>query len=853
MPNEKYEQVSKMLEDGIKSVFTSERYINYLKFAEKFHRYSSRNIMLIMLQNPQATAVAGFNDWKNKHHRYVKKGEKGLNILAPAPYKVNVEVPVYDENHNQIVVAGKPLTEQKTVQKIAFKVVSVFDVSQTDGEPLPQLAPKLTAAVESYPDLFSAISNISDFSINFIDIPGSVNGYCDFKNKEIKIDNGMSEAQNIKTLIHEVARSRLHEPNTDITYSAAEKEVQAESIAFIVANHFGIDTSEFSFDYIASWSSGKELTELSASLDIIQKEASAMIQGIEEQYQQLIKDRNVEINNAEKGVDRDADGIEDSRDSSYTAPPVDLALQIAELEAKIAEAEKYNNDYEIAIAYTEDTHQADAMREELAIYENEVLDMKTTLNELKNAEKGVDRDADGIEDSRDSSYTAPPVDLALQIAELEAKIAEAEKYNNDYEIAIAYTEDTHQADAMREELAIYENEVLDMKTTLNELKNAEKDVNRDMDVINNSNTQRPENKTIQQKRYSKEENKRIIFDIKSSIPIQDYAQRIGFTVQKAGSYYTLKEHDSVRIDPRKNRFVQNSTGVKGSIIDFVMHFENLDTAAAIDKLAKYIGADIRHAPIPVQQQSKSADIEKKTLVLPEKAKSMRNVFAYLINTRKIDSQIVSQWVKNRNLYQDTHNNCVFVTYNEDGKPEFASQRGTNTKHKFRADVVGSNYDTCHFINNHAKSLVISEAVIDIMSVQTILKANGRDINNYNYLSLNGTSKTHAVLNALQKSNTDTVVLATDNDNAGKEARNALRTMISDFDKNIKVVDYVPQNQKDWNAELVANVQNEEQKLQNQNLKPSLSEKISDCQRKADNLNQSIEKKQQHNKDLGVEL
>lgn len=140
-----------------------------------------------------------------------------------------------------------------------------------------------------------------------------------------------------------------------------------------------------------------------------------------------------------------------------------------------------------------------------------------------------------------------------------------------------------------------------------------------------------------------------------------------------------------------------------------------------------------------------------------------------------------------------------------------------------------------------------------MSVQTILKANGRDINNYNYLSLNGTSKTHAVLNALQKSNTDTVVLATDNDNAGKEARNALRTMISDFDKNIKVVDYVPQNQKDWNAELVANVQNEEQKLQHQNLKPSLSEKISDCQRKADNLNQSIEKKQQHNKDLGVEL
>lgn len=674
------------LEQGVKDVFNSERYLNYLTFLSKFHNYSWRNTILIFMQNPEATLVAGFNDWKNKHKRYVKKGEKAIRIIAPYYKKIQMEVDILDNNGNAVIVNGKHLTEQKEFEKLLFRAVSVFDVSQTDGEPIPQLTNELQDTVKNYQELFTAISSFSDYPIEFEDISGSTKGYCDFIKHRIAINNGMSESQTIKTAIHELTHSRLHNPmdsdKKQDKISRDSAEVQAESVAFVVANHFGIDTSDYSFDYIASWSNGKELEELHQSLEIIQKEANIIIQGMEEQYQQLLKDRNIEINNTEKGVDRDMDGIDDSRDSSYTAkiPVPDLL-------------------------------------------------------------------------SKNWSTTSP--------------------------------------------------------------------------------------KNFKKQKYSKEENARIIADIKQSIPIHEYAQQIGFTVQRVGNYYTLKEHDSVRINPNKNVFTQNSTGVKGSIIDFVMHFENIDKAAAIDKLAKYIGADTKYSLTPIQNFAQQfTDKEKIPLVLPEKAKTMKNIFAYLINTRKIDSQIVNHWVRNGNLYQDTHNNCVFVTVDKYGKANFASQKGTNTSKPFQADVKGSDYNCCHFINNNAKSLIVCEAVIDLMSVQTILKANGRNLNNYNYLSLNGTAKTHAILNALQRSNTETVILATDNDKAGEKARTELRALASKFDENIKFVDFIP-NEKDWNAELIANVQSEPAEHINSE-KGSLAEKIAACQNKANNLNKNFE-------------
>jgi hypothetical protein len=1068
MATQKNEEIMKMLEEGVKSIFTSDRYLKYLAFLTKFHNYSFRNSLLIMLQNPEATLVAGFNDWKNKHHRYVKKGEKGLKILAPVPYKIKVEVPVLDDNDNPVVINGKTLTEEKTVDRLSFKVVSVFDISQTDGEPIPQLVSELTTQVKDYSDLFSAISNFTDCPIEFIDIQGSAHGYYSYTTNEIKIDNGMSEAQNIKTLIHEVAHSRLHTIDDDLTRN--EKEVQAESIAYIVANHFGIDTSDYSFEYIASWSSNKELTELSASLDIIQKEANAMIKGIEEQYQILLKNKDIELieDKPEQGVDRDIDGIEDSRDSSYsqTSDIVMRTLQSYPLpDNSITQQEMFDYGYKsqsmlpislkqalsfydytnlpVYNLYSDNTEGQVENRTEL-LNENSVMygiekdeweklcreqfiaphikiewsefsgikdNQLLTLNEANSLFESCDiaaRNFYGVEGGYDKTkfalfYIANNVanimvdrqdfgdgdgSLIKHIGIYDSSLSEwlqchsqidklaAEPFANIDNLNILRTElnsisiDENATQFILELSKIYDNlniEVeatkersqlaldtdlirqansatlmdmgdiinrdylknLDLVTKLNltddvkqeayktlkalhneqlslqakavnpyvsgvakltsqqDGKNADRVVDKGTEIktfisslqkqseqnditdkhnrINaaileadkngqktitvdgvtyyksrkNWSTKPPKRSQNKATPYDKEENERIINTIKSEISIQDYAQSIGFTVQRAGSYFTLKEHDSVRIDPRKNRFVQNSTGIKGSIIDFVMQFENLDKAAAINKLAKYIGTDVGLSSISVQPSQRSSDISK-SLVLPQKAKTMRNIFAYLINTRKIDSQIVSQWVKNGNLYQDTHNNCVFVTYGKDGKPDFVSQRGTNTNVPFKSDVIGSNYDTCHFINNNAHTLVIGEAVIDIMSLQTILKANGRDINKYNYLSTNGTAKTNAVINALQNSQTDTVVLATDNDNAGKKARIALRELISDFDKNIKVIDYVPQNEKDWNAELVTNIEREKINQDKHSEKTSLSEKISECQQKADNQNKMID-------------
>lgn len=710
MPSEKTTEILKQLENGVKDVFKSERYLKYLKFMSSFYNYSFRNVLLILMQNPNATMIAGYNDWKNKHNRQVLKGEKGLRILAPVPYKVKVEKPVFDEHGNPVIIDGKQITEEVTVNKLSFKPASVFDVSQTEGEPIPQLAPELNFQVKNYPELFSAISAISKYPITFEDIPGTAHGYCDFSNTKIVIDNGMSEAQNIKTAIHEVAHSRLHSPENNNVQRTKRTvaEVEAESVAYVVSNYFGINTSDYSFDYIANWSSDYELKELSESLDRIQKEANIMIQGIEEQYKTLIQNRDMEINNAEKGVDRDMDGIEDNKDSGYSD---------SNLEPDINSENQYN------------------------------------------------------------TFLISQAQAAAQL-----------------------------------------------------------------DTAKTSEIDKP--------KYSKEENDRIIAEIKQSIPIQDYAQSIGFTVQRAGRYFTLKEHDSVRIDPRKNAFYRNSMGTKarGSIIDFVMHFEGLDKATAIDKLASYIGADTKafiHSELPKLQVSPSRDEEPKELILPKKADTLRNVYAYLINTRKIDSEIVKQWVKDGNLYQDTHKNCVFVTHDKSGKPNFVSQKGTNTLKPFQADVEGSDYNCCHFINNNAKTLIVCEAVIDLMSVQTILKANGRDLNNYNYLSLNGSTKTHAILNALQNSNTDTVVIATDNDKAGEIARSELKELASKHDKNIRFIDYIPKNEKDWNAELVANVQREAATLSDS--KQKLSDKISDCQNKANNQNKSLE----HNKQQAI--
>ena len=293
---EKMKELTDKLEHGIKNVYESDRYKNYLAVMSKFHSYSFRNSLLIMLQKPEATHVAGFNAWKTTFNRSVNKGEKGLQILAPTPYRVKVEMEKIDRITKKPVLdnSGKPVTEEVEITKPAFRAVYVFDVSQTSGEPLPQLLTELTGSVSQYNAFFESLKSVSPFPIQFEDIPGGAKGYCNPVNQKIAIKIGMSELQNIKTAVHEITHADLHAGQANLSLDERKdrrtKEVEAESVAFVVCSHYGIDTSDYSFAYVAGWSSDKELNVLKSSLDTIQKQAAELIDRIDTRFQELLKE-----------------------------------------------------------------------------------------------------------------------------------------------------------------------------------------------------------------------------------------------------------------------------------------------------------------------------------------------------------------------------------------------------------------------------------------------------------------------------------------------------------------------------------------------------------------------------------
>ena len=259
---ERMKEITDRLETGIQELFDSDRYKAYLTTMAKFHNYSFNNTLLIAMQGGQL--VAGFNKWKDTFHRTVKKGEKGIKILAPAPYKVKQKMEKLDEQGKPILDKdGKPLTEEKAVQIPAFKVVSVFDVSQTEGEPLPSIAVnELSGSVQDYQDFFKALEQASPVPIGFEDIEGGAHGYFHLLDNRIAIQEGMSQLQTIKTAIHEIAHAKLHaidpnDPEQTNRPDSRTREVQAESVAYAVCQHYGLDTSEYSFGYVAGWSSGR--------------------------------------------------------------------------------------------------------------------------------------------------------------------------------------------------------------------------------------------------------------------------------------------------------------------------------------------------------------------------------------------------------------------------------------------------------------------------------------------------------------------------------------------------------------------------------------------------------------------
>ena len=314
-PAEKLKEITDRLEQGITELFESERYREYLRVMSKFHNYSINNTLLIAMQKPDASLVAGFSAWKNNFGRNVMKGQKGIKIIAPSPYKVKQEMKKIDPHTQQPIIGkdGKQVTEEKEITIPAYKVVSVFDVSQTEGKELPDIAvDELTGDVERYRDFFAALEKTSPVPIGFEQIPGSSHGYYHLEDKRIAIQEGMSELQTLKTAIHEIAHAKLH----DIDLNAPEneqqprvdkrtREVEAESVAYTVCQHYGLDTSDYSFGYVAGWSSGRELSELKSSLETIRSAAAEIINSIDETLAELSKAQDMEQTAGQEQPDKE--------------------------------------------------------------------------------------------------------------------------------------------------------------------------------------------------------------------------------------------------------------------------------------------------------------------------------------------------------------------------------------------------------------------------------------------------------------------------------------------------------------------------------------------------------------------
>ncbi|MDO5398001.1 MAG: ArdC-like ssDNA-binding domain-containing protein [bacterium] len=351
---EKLQAITEKLEKGIKDLFASDKYKEYLSVMSKFHNYSFRNTLLILMQKPDASMVAGYGAWQKNFKRQVRRGEKGISIIAPSPYKTKKEMPMLDKNTNKPVYGadGKPLMQEVDVTIPMYKVTTVFDISQTDGEPLPQLGvDKLQGSVDNYKNFYAALEKISPVPIGFENIESGANGYFSSAEQRIAVQENMSELQTMKTLIHEIAHAKLHnitpEEIKDLPPEERKdrrtKEVEADSIAFTVCMNYGLDTSDYTFGYVAGWSSDKELPELQASLTTIQKTANEIISGIDEHFAELVKNKKLssekptpENETVENGFtelsDKDsAEGAEifEQKDKSADTPTVDESEQKA--------------------------------------------------------------------------------------------------------------------------------------------------------------------------------------------------------------------------------------------------------------------------------------------------------------------------------------------------------------------------------------------------------------------------------------------------------------------------------------------------------------------------------------------
>lgn len=306
---DRMKEITEQLERGIKEVFESDRYAAYLSVMSRFHTYSARNQVLIHMQRPDATLLAGFNKWKNQFSRHVKRGERGITIIAPTPFKKKIEelkrdpdtkAPILDQD-------GKAIIEEREIEIPMFKPVSVFDVSQTEGKPLPQLAAPLYGDVQQYEAFMEALRRTSPVPMELLQIAADMDGYFDPNRQNIVLRTGMSEVQTVSAAVHEISHATMHNYEKAAAESGEQvkpkdrrtEEVEAESVSFVVCQYFGLQTSENSFGYIATWSKDKELPELRASLETISKTAGSLITSIEKHFREVCKERGIDLEAAQ--------------------------------------------------------------------------------------------------------------------------------------------------------------------------------------------------------------------------------------------------------------------------------------------------------------------------------------------------------------------------------------------------------------------------------------------------------------------------------------------------------------------------------------------------------------------------
>ena len=326
-PDEKLKEITDRLEQGITELFDDDRYTDYLRVMSKFPQYSVRNTILIAMQAPDATHVMSFNAWKDPEiARHVKANEKGIRIIAPAPITVKKQIKKLDPKTKQPIIGtdGKPVTEEQEIKIPKYKVVCVYDVAQTDGKELPVLATELTGDVAQYQDFFAALEKTSPFPMEFQSLQGNAKGRCDYEGKRIYLHEGMSELQNVKTAIHEIAHATMHDLDRDAADrpDRRTREVQAESVAYAVCQHYGLDTSDYSFGYVAGWSSGRELEELQSSLEAIHTTAAKLIEAIDGHFSEIQKVQ-------EQAAAQEKEAAEPQQPEAVTSPQQEEIPEVA--------------------------------------------------------------------------------------------------------------------------------------------------------------------------------------------------------------------------------------------------------------------------------------------------------------------------------------------------------------------------------------------------------------------------------------------------------------------------------------------------------------------------------------------